>query len=165
MDRKELLIDWLKDAYAMEKTAHDILKRQLSRTEEWPVLHDKILEHLGVTESQAERIEQCLEQLGSSPSRVKEGMGRFIGNVQAMSNALAGDEVVKNSIADYVFEQLEIASYSALISVARDAGFEAVAKVCEEILEEEEEMAAWLDEHLPEVVDEFVQRETASAAE
>jgi ferritin-like metal-binding protein YciE len=47
---------------------------------------------------------------------------------------------------------MEIASYKALIVAADDAGLTSVAQACRSILQDEEQMAAWLDQQLPTIV-------------
>ena len=80
-------------------------------------------------------------------------------NVQALVGALFSDEVVKNAIAAYAFEHFEIANYRALIATAEQAGNAAVATTLQENLREEEQMARWLEEHLPEITRQYLQLE------
>jgi len=61
-------------------------------------------------------------------------------------------------MAGYVFENLEIASYTSLIAAARVAGDSATQSACEQIIVQEKAMAAWLLEHLPEVTQAFLER-------
>jgi len=83
--------------------------------------------------------------------------------MQGVGGLFAGDEVVKGAMAGYVFEHFEIASYTALIIAAEEAGEADVARICRENLAEEEAMAEWLREHLPKVTKQFLQREEAGA--
>jgi ferritin-like metal-binding protein YciE len=53
------------------------------------------------------------------------------------------------SIASYAFEAMEIASYRILVSTARQVGDNETARVCEEILHDEEAMADWLENNIP----------------
>lgn len=76
-------------------------------------------------------------------------MGRLTGAMNSVVSGPFDDEVVKNSLSDYAAENLEIASYRAIIALARELGDRETALLCEQILWEEEEMAAWLEEHLP----------------
>jgi ferritin-like metal-binding protein YciE len=46
----------------------------------------------------------------------------MLGLSQAFSGMFVGDEVMKGSIASYAFEAMEIASYSVLISTAKQVG-------------------------------------------
>jgi ferritin-like metal-binding protein YciE len=161
MNTKEHLVDWLRDAHAMEMSAISILERQESRLESYPDMLAKVREHVTITRSQAERLEGLLQHLGDDTSMLKDAAGRFKGNMSALMNAAASDEVVKNAIANYTFEQFEIACYRSLIAAADELGETRVSDVCAEILDQEEEMADWLDEHIPTITQQFLERDAA----
>lgn len=144
----ELLSTWLKDAYAMEKALIPVLENHANDAKDHPDVRDRDLRHAEETKRHAELVEECLAQLGEKPSRAKSAWAQIMGRVQAMGTAPFRDELMKNFISDYATEQFEIASYKALIAAARATGEEGIASVCEEILADEEEMAAWLDEHM-----------------
>lgn len=154
----ESLVAWLKDARAAEKAAIDILGNQDERIESYPDLHQKVREHLQVSRRQAERLEEQIQRLGGSSSTIKEGTAKFLGNIAALTNASAHDEAVKSVISNYAYEHFEIASYRSLVATAEAAGEEETRRVCEEILREEEAMAAWLEGYLPEVTRDYLQR-------
>lgn len=71
------------------------------------------------------------------------------GGMAAMSHSLAGDEILKNSFANYAFEHFEIASYKSLLTLAEDGGFGSYAPLLQHSLREEQSMAEWIDEALP----------------
>jgi ferritin-like metal-binding protein YciE len=144
----ELLTTWLKDAHAMEKALIPVLENHAEDAKDHPDVRDRDLRHVEETKRHAELVEECLAQLGEKPSRAKGAWGQLMGRVQAMATAPFRDELMKNFISDYATEQMEIASYKALIAAARATGEEGIASVCQEILADEEEMAAWLDEHM-----------------
>ena len=81
--------------------------------------------------------------------------------MHAAGNAMMSDEVAKGVGISYAFEHMEIASYRALVTAARQAGEEDIAAVCEDILRQEQAMADWLYEHQPLVIEAFLQREAA----
>lgn len=81
--------------------------------------------------------------------------------MQAASGMLFSDEIVKGSMASYVFENLEIASYTILIAAAEKAGEPEIARICAGIRDQEQEMADWLKDHLPGTTAEFIQRDVA----
>ena len=159
---KKILLEWLKDAHAMEKQAIEILKRQAERTESYPEVQSKMQEHLEQSREQAARVKECIERLGGDTSAVKEGMAKFMGNASALANSAAGDEIVKNGIADYTFEHFEMAAYRALVAAAEEVGEDEVRSVCAEILEEEKAMARWLEKHLPHLTQQYLQREVTN---
>lgn len=164
-DKNEMLNQWLRDAHAMEKQAEQMLSGQAGRLEHYPQLRERIERHIRETASQAERLEQCLKARGSSPSTVKDVMGQAVAMMQGLGGVFAGDEVIKGAMAGYVFEHMEIASYRILVHAARSVGDEKTAQVCEAICKEEEAMAAWLADHLPEVTRTYLARESADLDE
>ena len=78
-----------------------------------------------------------------------------------MAHAPMQDEVLKNSFANYAFEHYEIASYRALMEMARAAGDQAAMGPLQQSLQEEMKMAEWIDQHLSETVKTYMQRETS----
>jgi ferritin-like metal-binding protein YciE len=154
----EHLIDWLRDAYAMEKQAESMLKAQSSRLENYPELRQRIDQHLQETLGQQTLLEGCLDRLGSSPSAMKDLTGRIAAFGQAVGGMTMTDEVVKGAMSGYVFEQTEVASYTALIAAARTAGDDETLRCCEQILPQEIEMGRWLLAHLPEIVTAYMSR-------
>lgn len=157
--QNKIMLDWLRDAHAMEKAAEQILSRQQERVESYPDVHAKVKEHLEVTRQQATRLENLIKSHNGSTSGVKDMVSKIMGNVQAIVNAGAGDEIVKSGIGDFMFEQFEIASYRSLIQAAEQVGDDEVKRVCEQNLEEEVEMASWLEKNLPVVTADFLQRQ------
>jgi len=99
--------------------------------------------------------------MGESPSTVKSGMANVMGMLQGMSTGMAQDELVKNGIADYATEYFEMASYKALITAAQELGDQESVRTFQEILRDEEEMANWLNQQLPTIVQETMREEAA----
>jgi ferritin-like metal-binding protein YciE len=77
---------------------------------------------------------------------------------QAVGGMTVSDEVVKGAMAGYVFENIEIATYTTLIAAAKAAGDATTQSACEQIIVQEKAMAAWLLEHLPQVTQAFLAR-------
>jgi ferritin-like metal-binding protein YciE len=162
---QEHLVDWLRDAYAMEKQAETMLKAQSGRLEHYPLLRERIDRHIEETLSQQSLLESCLDRLGSSPSAMKDLSARMSAFMQGAGGMAVSDEVVKGGMAGYVFEHVEIAAYTTLIAAANAAGDHETRRVCEQILPQEVEMAKWLLEHLPETVTQFLGRSAADLDE
>ncbi|PWC70694.1 hypothetical protein TSH58_12480 [Azospirillum sp. TSH58] len=163
---KDTLIDWLRDAHAMESQAIEMLERQAERIKNYPDVLAKVQEHIEVSNRQADRLKQCLQRLGTDTSAIKTGVAMLIGNAQSLSGVVASDEIVKASIFDYSFEHFEIANYRALIAAAEQAGEPEIARMLQPSLDEELEMAAWLEQRLPQLTKTYLERrETAGTAE
>ncbi len=151
-NQRDTLVTWLKDAYAMEQGIVEILERQIGQFENMPDAQEKILQHLELTKTQAERVRACVERFGDDVSHVKSGVANMLGAVQGMSTVMAKDRMVKDAMANYAIEYFEIASYMAIVAAAREMGLEDIASVCETIITEEQDMADWLEMQLPMVV-------------
>ena len=158
-DAREHLLDWLRDAHAMEQQAEQMLRAQASRIGNYPKMKARGEQHLEETRGQQKLLEGCLERLGGSPSAVKDTMGTMAAMGQGLAGMFASDEIVKGAMASYVFEHMEIASYTALIAAAKQAGDAETQRVCEQILAQEEAMAQWVLDNLPEVTQTFMLRD------
>jgi ferritin-like metal-binding protein YciE len=145
----DTLISWLKDAHAMEQAAICILDMQSKRLGHYPRMEAKVVEHLEVTRRQAELVKSCLRRYDADMSVWRDFMGRYTGAMNALATSAAlGDEAVKAYVADYAFENMEIATYRILVATANFVGDYETQKVCEEILSQEQEMASWLGQEL-----------------
>ena len=152
------LVDWLRDAHAMEQQAEAMLKAQAERLEHYPQLRGRIEQHITETRGQRELIEQCLARHDAKPSTFKDLGGKLTAFGQGIGGSLMTDEVVKGAAMGYVFENLEIASYTILITAAKDVGDTETQQACEQIIKEEYAMAEWLKDHLPQIVQAFLAR-------
>ncbi|USX12406.1 DUF892 family protein [Oxalobacteraceae bacterium OTU3CAMAD1] len=161
----ENLVDWLRDAHGMEQQAESMLEAQASRLEHYPALRERIVQHIEETRWQREQLEACLSRLGSSPSIIKDMGGKMMAFGQAVGGMFASDEVVKGAMAGYIFENMEIASYTALIAAAGVAGDTQTQAVCEAILKQEQAMAAWLLQNLPSTTTAFLVRDATPGVE
>lgn len=155
---EENLLDWLRDAHAMEQQAEKMLKAQSERLEHYPELKARIDQHVEETLGQQKLIDECLTRLGGSSSAIKDITGKLMAFGQAVGGSMMSDEVVKGAIAGYVFENVEIATYTVLIAAAETAGDAQTKSACENILQQEEAMAKWLLDHLPEITRAFMTR-------
>lgn len=156
--RKENLLDWLRDAHAMEQQAENMLKAQSKRLEHYPELKARIDQHIDETLGQQKLIDGCLSRLGGSSSTMKDMTGKLMAFGQAVGGTLMSDEVIKGAMAGYVFENVEIAAYTVLIAAAEAAGDSETLAACQQILPQEIAMAEWLLEHLPQLTEAFLLR-------
>lgn len=154
--QKEMLLSWLNDAYAMENSIAQTLERQADHFSEMPEAQAKILAHKDMTEKQAERVKECIEELDGSISNAKSMMSDVMGAMQGMSTSMADDKMVKDVLAQFATEHFEIACYTSLKAGAQEMGQEKIVQVCEQILKEEEEMAAWVEMQIPVVTKKYL---------
>ncbi len=164
MAHQELLIAWLNDAYAMENALIRTLEHRVNDAKDYPHIQARDQQHLEETRRHAELVKNCVERLGGDTSAIKTGMANVMGTVTGLSTGAAKDELVKNCLTDYAAEQFEVASYAALIAGVQALGDQETARICEQILREDEAMAAWIAQQLPLVVQETLQQEAAKHA-
>lgn len=153
---RDVFVIGLKNAHAMENQALSIMKPQLSRIESYPDVAAKLEQHIGETEGQIARIEEILQGLDEDHSALKDMVLSFTGAVTAMGHTMAGDEILKNSFANFAFENFEIAAYKSLLTVADAGGFATATTGLQSNLAEEQAMAQWLDDNLAALTRKFL---------
>ena len=158
---RENLATWLRDAYAMEGQAIELLEGQIKRLEHYPQAQPRLREHLEETKAQQAAIEQCLARLGESPSSLKAATMRIGANIQGFLHGLAGDEVLKHALGSHAFEQFEAGCYLSLSAAAETAGEPGIAETCNRLMAQEQAMAAWLWEQIPALTTTFVERDAS----
>lgn len=146
---RDLFITGLVNAHAVEKQALSIMTPQVSRIENYPEVADRLRAHIEETNGQIARLDEILATFGTSGSGLKDTALSMSGGMAAIAHSVAGDEIVKNSFANYAFEHFEIAAYKSLLVMAEDGGFTQVAPLLQQSLGEEQAMAQWIDESLP----------------
>ncbi|WP_252106180.1 MULTISPECIES: ferritin-like domain-containing protein [unclassified Halomonas] len=154
MESKHLL-SWLRNAHAMELEAEQMLGAQVQRLERYPILQQRIEEHLEETKGQIKKLEHCMGLLDTD---AKDSSAQPAAPHHTLSAAVDDDDVVKSSIAAYAFEHFEIASYKAIIKAADHAKEAEISQICRESLEEEVAMATWLNKHFDETTRVFLER-------
>lgn len=152
MTARETFAAWLRDAYAMEQQLVTVLENHASAAEDHPRIEARIREHVEETRRHAEQVKQCLERLGESTSTAKTAMAKLSGWAAGLAPAGASDTLVKSALADYSTEHFEIACYRALITAAQSLGEADMVETFRGIIADEERMAGWLEETLPQTV-------------
>jgi ferritin-like metal-binding protein YciE len=161
MDCREWLVRWLNDAYAMEEGMINTLEKHVDQLKDRPDMQTSVRAHLEHTRSQSARVKRCLEMLGEKPSTMKKWGMEMMASIQSMGMGAAEDKMIKDILSEYAAEHFEIGSYRALVQAADMCGHEEVARVCREILREEEQMAMTLSHNLESVVAGFLRSPVA----
>ncbi|HLO74922.1 MAG TPA: SDR family oxidoreductase [Magnetospirillum sp.] len=150
-DTREIMLDWLRDAHAMERASIDNLKRQVDHLEHYPDIRAKFQQQLELTKVQEDRIDKALETMGADKSSIKDAITRFAGQAQALLAGSSADEVVKQATTTLAYEEWEIANFRALAAAAQHEGEVSMASMFEQMAEEKEEMADWLADAIPDI--------------
>lgn len=148
---RELFITGLVNAHAVEKQALSIMTPQVARIEHYPAVADRLRLHIEETNGQIARLDEILAGFDTSSSTLKDIGLSMSGSMAAITHSVAGDEIVKNSFANYAFEHFEIAAYKSLLVLAEDGGFATAAPLLKQSLGEEQAMAQWIDDALPDI--------------
>ncbi|MGF7163530.1 ferritin-like metal-binding protein YciE [Rhodoligotrophos appendicifer] len=153
---RDIFLIGLHNAHALESEAISLMSRQIERLENYPEMSQRLQQHLQETEIQLQRLDEILNSLGDSASTLKDTTSKIMANVSAIGHSLAGDEILKNTFANYAFENFEAASYKSLITMAEAGGFQKAIPALKETLEEELAMAAWIDAHIADTTNRFL---------
>ena len=145
---QDIYVTGLKNAHAMENQALSIMRPQASRIENYPEVLARLEQHIRETEGQIQRLDALLDAVGADRSAIKDAALSFTGMMAAVGHTFAPDEIVKNSFANFAFENFEIAAYKSLITLANEAGEARAVASLQQNLQEEVDMAQWLDSNI-----------------
>src|SRR4051794_31553969 len=159
--KRDILIVGLRNAYGLEGQALSTMRNASDRLQNYPQLKAAVDQHIKETERQQQMVEEALGRFGETPSTLKEAAMKLAGNLQAMTHALAGDEVLKDLFALFAFEHFEQASYRSLIAMAEEVGEASVAQTCREILRQEEAAGQKLGGMIEQITKAYMQRESS----
>jgi ferritin-like metal-binding protein YciE len=146
----------LKNAHAMEKQALSIMQPQLNRLESYPEVADMLDRHIRETENQVDRLDELLSSLDDSASGLKDMMLSAGGTMAALGHTAAEDEILKNTFANFAFENFEIAAYSSLITIAQSSGMTTAVDSLQQSLDEERRMADWIEQNLAPITQKYL---------
>jgi len=146
---RDLFVTGARNLHAVEKQALSIMSPQIARIENYPEVADRLRLHVDETNRQIARLDEILAGFDTGGSALKDLGLSMSGSMAAVAHSVAGDEILKNSFANYAFEHFEIASYKSLIVLGEDAALARAVPLLKESLAEEQAMARWIDESLP----------------
>jgi len=164
MNAKDEVVEWLRDAYAMERGLEMTLKKHAESGQQNPGFRGAAVRHLEETRQHARTVELLLSSLGADTSTVKTGMGMATEALKGWSTMMSRDEIVKDLLTSYALEHFEIACYEALVTAAESAGLAEVADACEQIIRDEQRMAEIIIDALPMVVQQYVSSSSRAKA-
>lgn len=153
---RSVYVTGLRNAHALEHQALGAIDRQVDRLENFPEVADRLRLHRGETEQQLARLESVLAEFGETPSTFKDATMGIMGNMAAITHAMAEDEILKNAYANCAIENFEIASYKSLIVMAEATGFGGGISALQESLREEQAMARWCEESIESITRKYL---------
>lgn len=153
---RDIFVVDLRNAHAMENQALSIMKPQLKRIENYPEVAEKLDRHIRETDGQIVRLEEILDGLNEDKSTLKDLALSLSGSMAALGHTVAGDEILKNSFANYAFENFEAAAYKSLLTIAEAGGFAGAMSGLQANLAEELAMAQWINDNLVALTTKFL---------
>jgi ferritin-like metal-binding protein YciE len=143
-DLDEQVIKYLTDAHSIEHQALEQMKRAPKIAGD-PSISEQFSQHLTETEEHERRVRERLEQLGASPSTLKDLAGKVTGVGFALFAKFNPDTPGKLVAHAYSYEHMELAAYDLLSRVADRSGDAGTAALARDIEGQERAMAERLE--------------------
>src|SRR5829696_1321307 len=166
------LSQYLSEAYAKEKELETALQAHIALTTRKPY-KKRLQDHLKETKGHARQLERRIKKVGGSGPELFDRLGGQ-GSARAKSlakgplHAIRGvgeaEKMLKNAKTEYWNEHEEIATYTAIETLADSVGDRETAQLARSIRRDEERMAKFLARQIP-VLTKAVVTEEVPAAE
>jgi len=161
--QQQKIVQYLNEAHGSELALVRQLQAQIAMTPKGQY-RNGLETHLRETRRHAERVEARLSELGEGNNPLQAGLGALeslIGQALALTKTpldlvrgSGGEEkVLKNAKDSCAAEALEIATYSALARLARNAGDADTERLAKSVLADEQKMLDRLLKEIPRLTD------------
>ena len=166
------LIQYLSEAYSKEKELEVALEAHIGMTTRMPY-KKRLREHLTETKRHARNLESRIKKIGGGgPQLLDKIAGTVAGQAKSLAKGPAhmlrgageAEKMLKNAKTEYWNEHEEIATYTAIETLAEQVGDRDTAKLAREIRRDEERMAKFLAGQIP-VLTKAVAQEEIPASE
>jgi ferritin-like metal-binding protein YciE len=178
--RDTKLVQYLNEAYGKERELETALQAHIGMTTR-PPYKKRLQQHLKETKGHARAVERRIKQLGGkaeatpAPGPVGEvasaantvaskAVSAAKGPLHAIRGTGENEKMLKNAKTEYWNEHEEIATYTAIETLAESVGDRDTAKLARDIRREEERMAKFLQSQIL-ALSKGVVREEIPAAE
>jgi len=165
--RDSKLVQYLNEAYSKEKELETALQAHIGMTTRAPY-RKRLQRHLTETKRHARELERRIRRLGGSahiapidaPDPVAKGASAAVelgtraiaaakGPLRAIRGTGEQEKMLKNAKSEYADEHEEIATYTAIETLAQAVSDDETAKLARAIRREEEGMARFLERLIP----------------
>jgi ferritin-like metal-binding protein YciE len=152
------LIQYLNEAYGKEKELETALQAHIAMTTRAPY-KKRLQTHLKETKAHGRAVERRIKQLGGSDviaqtltavqSAAAKGLATAKGPLHALRGTSEPEKMLKNAKTEYWNEAEEIATYTAIETLAEEVGDRETVRLARGIKREEERMARFLERQIP----------------
>jgi ferritin-like metal-binding protein YciE len=175
--RDAKLIQYLNEAYGKERQLETALEAHIGMATR-DAYKKRLKQHLSETKSHAREVERRIKQLGGEAETVsvpgpdvvgeaasvvqdvaQRGVALAQGSLQAVRGTGTEEKQLKNAKDEYSDEAQEIATYTAIETLASSVGDRTTAKLARTIRRQEERMASFLERLIPQLTKAVVQAE------
>ncbi len=162
-ERDTKLVQYLNEAYGKEKQLETALEAHIAMTTRAPY-KKRLQEHLKETKAHARDVERRIKQLGGQAGA--DGVAGAANTLQTAANKAAAlaqgplhmargtgeqEKLLKNAKTEYQDEAEEIATYTAIETLATAVGDKDTAQLAKRIRREEERMSKFLERLIPQL--------------
>jgi ferritin-like metal-binding protein YciE len=162
-DLNSQMIEYIKDAHAMEASVSRLLDSMISATSDQEI-RELLVQHKDETERHKQLLTERLRAHGVEPSTVKDVAAQAGAFVKGVADRARGDHPGKNARDAFTIEHLEIAAYELLERFAKRAGDEQTAHVARSNRKDEEAMAKKIDKNWDKFVELTIREEELVAS-
>jgi ferritin-like metal-binding protein YciE len=165
------LIQYLSEAYGKERELETALEAHIAMTTRKPY-RDRLKAHLKETKSHGRELERRIKQLGGGgPQLADKVAGQAVGKAKSLAKGPLhmvrgtgeAEKMLKNAKTEYFNEHEEIATYTAIETLAEAVGDKDTAKLARAIRRDEERMATFLAKQIPVLTKAVVSEEVPAA--
>jgi ferritin-like metal-binding protein YciE len=176
------LIQYLNEAYGTEMRLETALQAHIAMASQ-PRYRKRLKEHLTETRRHAREVRQRIKRLGGTPETVSTpgpdvvadaaqallgGAQKAVALAQGPLHAIRGtgeeEKQLKNAKSEYVSESEEIATYSAIETLAEALGDSETRQLARAIRRDEERMRAFLEKEIPRLTKAMAKAELPAVA-
>ena len=165
--RDAKLVQYLNEAYAKELELQTALQAHIGMTTKKPYAK-RLREHLTETKDHGRQLERRIKKLsGEGPAKVQSIAGQAVGQAKSLAKGPLhmvrgtgeAEKMLKNAKTEYWNEHEEIATYTAIETLAESLGDSETAKMARAIRRDEEKMARFLERQIPTLTKAVVREE------
>lgn len=162
-ERDTKLVQYLNEAYGKEKQLETALEAHVAMTTRAPY-KKRLQQHLRETKSHAREVERRIKALGGQAdgggiagaanamqTAANKAAALAVGPLHAVRGTGEQEKQLKNAKTEYAQEAEEIATYTAIETLATTVGDRETAQLARQIRREEERMASYLERLIPQL--------------
>ncbi len=161
------LVQYLNEAYGLESRLETALEAHITMTTQ-ATYKKRLKQHLSETKRHGREVKKRLKQLGGTPATVETpgpapvsdvaqavlgGAQKAVALVQGPLHALRGtgeeEKQLKNAKTEYASESEEVATYTAIETLAKALGDRETQRLARAIRRDEERMRSYLEKEIP----------------